>query len=117
MKVIISSICFLGIFVLLFTGCDNSDNVLGPQSNTEKKPYFGYKGDLVAGQTTKIGEFTVSSDGTDLTINYTITDSKWYITKTHLYVGLNKPTTSAPGQFPYKHENIGYTQSDAFTIS
>jgi hypothetical protein len=41
----------------------------------------------------------------------------WELTETHLYVGTDVPTKSAPGKFPYKHEDLGNVTSDSFVIA
>jgi len=36
--------------------------------------------------------------------------------ETHLYVGDEAPAKSAPGKFPYKHEELGGVASDAYSV-
>ena len=70
---------------------------------------------LWAGQTINVGTLTVEVIGTDLVVTFETTGG-WYLTETHLYVGTSIPTKSAPGQFPYKHDNLGGVTSDSYTI-
>ncbi|MBN1460346.1 MAG: hypothetical protein JXA57_12480 [Armatimonadetes bacterium] len=71
---------------------------------------------LMAGQHTQVGTVTVSNDGANMTVTYDITVDGWFLTTTHLYVGTKEPKKSAPGQFPYKHEDL-YATSDTFTVT
>ncbi len=70
---------------------------------------------LWAGQNIDAGTVTVSSDGENLTVTYETKDG-WELTETHLYAGLVAPTNSAPGQFPYKHEDLGGVTTDTYVI-
>lgn len=65
---------------------------------------------LIAGQDTNIGYVRVSDDGTKLTVEYQVIAEGWYLTQTHLYVGLTPPSKSAPGKFPFSHTlaNVTY---------
>lgn len=56
---------------------------------------------LWAGQNIEVGTLTVESDGTNLVVTYAITAQCWVLGETHLYAGRDRPTKSAPGQFPY----------------
>ena len=57
--------------------------------------------DLMAGQNIKVGTVTVSDDGTDLSVNYEITEDGWFIVQAHLYAGKKAPKNGAPGRFPF----------------
>jgi len=70
---------------------------------------------LIAGQFIEVGSVDIYFNGTHLFVTYSMTDD-YYLTETQLYVGDEPPTTSAPGQYPFKHENI-YTQTDQYIIS
>ena len=59
---------------------------------------------LYADQTIPVGTLTVEVVGTDLVVTYAITALCWVLGDTHLYIGDEKPTKSAPGQFPYGPE-------------
>lgn len=59
--------------------------------------------DLYAGQHTLVGTVTVDSGSDPVTVTYK-TNPGWCMTETHLYVGRDAPTTSAPGQYPLKDE-------------
>jgi len=56
---------------------------------------------LFAGQTLDVGTLTVAVSGDNLVVTYDITGSGWELLETHLYVGDEQPTKSAPGLFPY----------------
>lgn len=71
---------------------------------------------LIAGQFSEVGTVTVSTDGNNLTVKYEITENNWYITETHLYVGIQPPSSSAPGKFPYQHPNLSNVSTDTYTI-
>ena len=64
---------------------------------------------LWAGQNMDVGNVCVWNDGTNLYVQYTLSqdaiDEGWEITETHLYAGKNAPPTSAPGQFPYDDDD------------
>jgi len=57
---------------------------------------------LWAGQNIDVGTLNVEIDGDgNLVVTYNITDLEWELLETHLYVGTEAPTKSAPGRFPY----------------
>ena len=56
---------------------------------------------LWADQVINVGNLTVVVDGTDLVVTYDLTGSGWELLETHLYIGDEQPTKSAPGRFPY----------------
>ena len=71
---------------------------------------------LWAGQTIDVGTLTVEVIGENLHVTFETTGG-WYLTETHLYVGTSVLTKSAPGQFPYKHDNLGVgVTSDSYII-
>ena len=71
--------------------------------------------DLLAGQNTLAGHVVITNDTTNLTVVFT-TVGDWVIMKDHVYVGLTPPPTNAPGQWPYKHDNLGGVTTDTFVI-
>ncbi len=79
------------------------------------KDDVSYKTNLIAGQHTVAGFITVSNDDENLFIAYETVDN-WLINETHLYVGTTIPTNSAPGKFPYKHEELGGVTTDTYEI-
>ncbi len=52
---------------------------------------------------TDVGEVVVDYNNETGVVNvtYAITDTSWTLSETHVYVGTEEPTKSAPGQFPY----------------
>jgi len=79
------------------------------------KDSVSYKTNLIAGQHTIAGSITVSNDDESLFIAYETVDN-WLINETHLYVGVTILTNSAPGKFPYKHEELGGVVTDTYEI-
>lgn len=70
---------------------------------------------LVAGQYYDAGFVEVFANEEMLTI-YIFTDNGWALDETHVYVGTVAPKKSAPGQFPYKHEDLGNALFDVYEI-
>ena len=62
-----------------------------------------------------VGDLTVAADGT-ITFQIDEANTDWRLEETHLYVGDEAPAKSAPGQFPYKHEELGGTTLDVYNI-
>ena len=62
------------------------------------------------------GSVDVSVDGDTLTVDIQTIDG-WEMTETHLYVGTGAPAKSAPGRFPYKHEDLGGVTADQYNLS
>ena len=62
-----------------------------------------------------IGTVDVYTDGTTVTVTYTITDSDWTLELTHLWIGdctdlpTNNPGNPIIGQFPYSESHPGAT--------
>ena len=77
--------------------------------------------DLVVGRKhIPVGELTVEVVGVNLVVTYTMDpvdpgEEGWELLETHLYVGVEPPEKSAPGQFPYGPES-DYATADGFTI-
>lgn len=71
--------------------------------------------DLIAGQHHDAGDITVTNDGTNLYITYTL-EGDWTMSEAHLYVGTTFPKKNAPGQFPYKATNLGGVTEYTFTV-
>ena len=72
--------------------------------------------DLIAGQHIVAGWVTVDANESGITVTYNTSDG-WLLEETHLYVGTEPPTKSAPGRFPYKHEGLGGAASDSYFVS
>jgi len=70
---------------------------------------------LVAGKNINAGTVEVGISGSDLCVFYD-TNGSWDLESTHLYLGLTAPGKSAPGQFPYKHEYLGGSDTDQFCV-
>jgi len=117
MKKLIYLIIAITVLGFIVTGCNNP--VVPPSGQNESiniaKNNLSYKTDLIAGQHTISGSITVSNDDENLFITYETVDN-WLINETHLYVGTTIPTKSAPGKFPYKHEELGGVKTDLYII-
>jgi hypothetical protein len=80
--------------------------------------------DLIAGQNITVGNVFVWNDGTDLHVEYNITDLDWCLTETHMHVATTldgipqtKKGNPIPGQFDYKNEDlINCATYDSYTI-
>ncbi len=77
---------------------------------------------LWAGQNIDAGTVTVKVESENLVVTYETKDG-WEMTETHLAVSetfdgipQTKKGNSIPGQFPYKHENLGGVTVDSYTI-
>ena len=62
-----------------------------------------------------VGDLTVGNDGA-ITFQIDEASTDWRLEETHLYVGDEAPAKSAPGKFPYKHEELGGVASDAYSV-
>lgn len=105
------------IFGLIISGCIfHVVPPLGQDGSIDiVKEDVSYKTNLIAGQHAIAGSITVSNDDENLFIIYETVDN-WLINETHLYVGTTIPTNSAPGIFPYKHEELEGATTDSYEI-
>lgn len=62
-----------------------------------------------------VGDLDVDTDGT-ITFQIDEASTDWRLEETHLYVGDEAPAKSAPGQFLYKHEELGGAASDVYIV-
>ena len=121
-------------FLLLYTNCDESENILTERSGPEDCSIDTSIAvssdlpcnatvvlDLLAGQTIPVGSVSLYSDGTDLTVTYTTTGG-WVMDETHLFVGdcadvpLNAACNPKIGQFPYSEDHIPGVSSYTYVI-
>lgn len=77
--------------------------------------------DLIAGQHYNAGEVDVYAYKNSVTGAVTVgigieADNGWVLLETHVYVGTQPPSKSAPGRFPYQHEALGGASSDSYEI-
>jgi hypothetical protein len=69
-----------------------------------------------------VGTLDVVYNGSTATVTYNMGTS-CHLSTTHLYVGnlilplKNNKKTTAPGQFPYKHENLNGVSTDSYTVT
>ncbi|MCW5909350.1 MAG: hypothetical protein KIS94_15905 [Chitinophagales bacterium] len=113
--------------LLTLAGCKKDTEVLTGKTHKTAQGGISYCGntqqvDLLAGQTTNIGNVTVGNDENFLYVTYQATGS-WYFTELHLFVGdcdskpVNKAGNPVPGQFPYQTAFASpYSQSYTFVI-
>jgi len=72
---------------------------------------------LLAGQQYNAGWITAVANFGILTIDIN-TENGWVLEETHVYVGIAPPRKSAPGRFPYKHENLpANSTTDSYRIT
>jgi hypothetical protein len=92
---------------------ENTVNLVTPGGGGE--PTLCHTANLIAGQNMTIGTVSVYSDGTTVTVTYTITDSDWTLELSHLWIGdctdlpTNNPGNPRIGQFPYSESHPGAT--------
>jgi opacity protein-like surface antigen len=60
-----------------------------------------------------VGDLTVDADGI-ITFQIDEASTDWRLDETHLYVGDLAPAKSAPGQFTFKHEDLGGVAQDVY---
>ncbi len=83
--------------------------------------------DLMADQTSDVGDVSVVYDGTTVQVDFTINAAAtigdivdtgdWVMTETQIYVGDKAPKKSAPGSFPCIYEGDSVTGSYTITLS
>ncbi|MDD4875830.1 MAG: hypothetical protein PHQ86_01670 [Dehalococcoidales bacterium] len=61
---------------------------------------------LVGGQMYSTGILTISSDSTNIYVEYDTTGTDWKLEQTQVYAGVKPPSQLAPGSFPYKEDPI-----------
>ena len=112
--------CFLNIPGVQSNNWGWSNGPLG--SGTYSWPMYAGAGQCNIGNGTHVGTLTVNYTPPTATVTYTVFDG-YVMNETHLYVGNqilprrgNKFTT-APGQFPYKRENLNGVTTDTYNIS
>jgi hypothetical protein len=72
---------------------------------------------------TLVGTLTVDYDGTTVTVTYDM-DEGYTMKSTHLYVDTeslpinhNGESTTAPGQYPYKHDDLNNVTTDFYLVN
>jgi hypothetical protein len=118
--------CFLNIQGVTSNNWGWSNGPISANGVTYTWPMYAGAGQCNVANGTHVGNLTVvynSGTPTGTAIVTYNTFPGYELNATHLYVGNqilpkkgNKYTT-APGQFPYKHENLGGVTSDIFTIN
>ena len=71
---------------------------------------------LWAGQTIDAGDVTIATQGGNLIVSYQTSDG-WGLKETHLYLGKDVPTKSAPGKFDFSMEGLGGVDFCSYTVS
>lgn len=112
--------CFLNIAGVNSNNWGWSNGPVGAGSYSW--PMYAGAGQCNISNGTYVGTLAVSYAPPTATITYTVLNG-YALNETHLFVGnqilpLKKGKyTTAPGQFPYKHENLNGATSDTYTIS
>lgn len=114
--------CFLSIPGVTSNnwGWSNGPIVAGP--GTYSWPIYAGAGQCDITKGTLVGTLNVVYNGSSATITFNM-GGNVHLSTTHLYVGndilakKNNKWTTAPGQFPYKHETLNGANSDSFTIN
>lgn len=112
--------CFLNIPGVTSNNWGWSNGPIG--AGTYSWPIYAGAGQCNTNNGTLVGTLLVNYTPPTATITYSM-GSGFVLNATHLYVGSqilpkkNGKFTTAPGQFPYKHENLNGLFSDTFTIN
>jgi hypothetical protein len=112
--------CFLNIQGVTSDNWGWSNGQIGAGSYSW--PIYAGAGQCNIGNGTHVGTLSVNYTPPTATVTYT-TFNGYELNATHLYVGnqilpkKNNKYTTAPGQFPYKHENLNGVTYDSFTIT
>ena len=127
MKKLLYSILALILAGILFYACQENINEPTPKSENMRLFALGDDPDvypLYAGQSILVGEVQVWNDADleNLFVRFVITDPDWCLEETHVAVAKSldgipqKNGNPRPGQFPYKHEELGCSADDPYTI-
>ncbi len=115
-----SANCFLAIPGVRSNNWGWSNGPIG--AGTYSWPIYAGAGQCDILKGTLVGTLNVVYDLTTATITFNM-GSNVSLSATHLYVGndilakKNNKWTTAPGQFPYKHENLNGANVDSYTIT
>ncbi len=69
-------------------------------------PDDGHSWDLIAGQTTDVGEVSVTNDGENFYVEFTVDEEGWLIHEVQVYIGCDPPESGAPGQFTFVDDDF-----------
>ncbi len=112
--------CFLNIAGVNSNNWGWSNGPIG--AGTYSWPMYAGAGQCNIGNGTHVGTLTVNYTPPTATVTYTVFDV-YRLSETHLHIGntilpvVRNRFTTAPGQFPYKHSNLGGVISDTYTIT
>lgn len=112
--------CFLNIPGVQSNNWGWSNGPIG--AGTYSWPMYAGAGQCNISNGTYVGTLTVNYTPPTAVVTYTTFDA-YVLNATHLHVGnqilpkKNNKYTTAPGQFPYKHENLNGVHIDTFTIN
>lgn len=112
--------CFLTIPGVTSNNWGWSNGPIG--AGTYTWPMYAGAGQCNIGNGTHVGNLTVNYTPPTATVTYSVFDA-YVLNATHLYVGTqilpkkNGKFTTAPGQFPYKHENLNGVNTDTYNIT
>jgi hypothetical protein len=112
--------CFLSIPGLNSTNWGWSNGQIG--AGNYVWPLYAKAGQCIIGNGILVGTLEVNYTPPTATVTYAVFNG-YLFNETHLYVGTqilpkkNNKYTTAPGQFPYKHENLNGVTSDTYTVN
>jgi hypothetical protein len=115
------------VFCFLDLGFNRWGWTNGPVDINGRQAYYSIyagAGQCDVSKGTYVGQLVITNnfDGTltafvDLFPGYGLSETHLYIGTAPLPLGNNGNPTVAPGQYPYKHENLNGVQKDTFTIT
>lgn len=127
-----NKINFLTLFTIMvalfFVGCQEQTTQLdSPITNNNNRLYaladVPDVYDLYAGQDILVGSVEVYNNEDNLYLKFIIDDPDWCLEETHVAVATSidglpqtKKDNPIPGQFDYKHEDLGCETEDLYTI-
>ncbi|MCD6659130.1 MAG: hypothetical protein LT105_03120 [Lentimicrobium sp.] len=112
--------CFLNIAGVNSNNWGWSNGPIGAGSYSW--PMYAGAGQCNIGNGTHVGTLTVNYTPPTATVTYTVFDI-YRLSETHLHIGntilpvVRNRFTTAPGQFPYVHGNLGGVISDTYNIT
>ena len=112
--------CFLNIPGVQSNNWGWSNGPIG--AGTYSWPMYAGAGQCNIGNGTHVGTLTVNYTPPTATVTYTVFNG-YVLNETHLHVGnqilprRGNRFTTAPGQFPYKRENLNGVTTDTYNIS
>ena len=102
---------------ILFTSCTNFNGTVTPTLLDNKDTEQTFITDLVVGsEKHEIGNVIINYDEENIYVTYHITEDGWKLLKTNLYIDIEPPSNSSPGQFPFSKEISDSQHLDEYVI-